>query len=153
MIIHSQSFSYVLLNAVYQIGICLTVIFEVAHSGPVPCCSMKSHFLNSSTVNWKVDFASRIIFFEFIFYLRNHFHCSTKLISKPYYLSDVQQNYSLYLLREVPNTIDLKILRKERSIMDTSHSFKNVHFECHKQSQVPYICPEMPKHLWWSIWQ
>lgn len=147
MIIYRQSFSSVLLNPVSQICICLTVIFEIAHSDPVPCCSLKSCFLNSSTVNCKIHFASGRLFFN----LRNYFHCSTKLISKSYYLSVVQQNYNLYSWREVPTTIVLKILRKERSIMETSHSFKNVHFECHRQSQVPYNCPEMPKHLWQSI--
>lgn len=111
-----------------QICICLTVIFEIAHSDPVPCCSLKSCFLNSSTVNCKIHFASGSLFFN----LRNYFHCSTKLISKSYYLSVVQQNYNLYSWREVPTTIVLKILRKERSIMETSHSFKNVHFECHR---------------------
>lgn len=110
MITYRQSHSHsVLLNPVYQIGVCLTVMFEIAHSGPVPCCSVKSCYLNSSTVNCKMHFAIRSSFF---YYLRNYFHCFTKLISKPYCLAVVQQNYSLYSWREVSTTTALKILER-----------------------------------------
>lgn len=67
-----------------------------------------------------MHFASRSIFF----YLRNYFHCLTKVISEPYSLAFVQQYNSLYSERKVSAIIAFKILRQERSIMDTSWVFK-----------------------------